>query len=75
MVSREEDAVAQWLADPQGMSDNLRAKRHGRNKWGVVQTLFLDNKERSKSGVETRLVDGDKEEILVEGSLRPWGRD
>lgn len=74
VVDREEDAVSQWIADPQGISENLRAKRQGRNKWHVVQTLFLDDEERTKSSVETRLVDGGREEVLVEGGLRPWGR-
>lgn len=75
VVDREEGAVAEWLADPQGISESLRAKRKGRNKWDVVQTLFLDDKERAKSTVETTLVDGGREEVLVEGVLRPWGRD
>lgn len=75
MVSREEDAVAEWISDPQGMSENLRAKRRGRNKWDIAQTLFLDDQERTRSGVATRLVDGGREEVLVEGGLRPWGSD
>lgn len=75
VVDREEDAVAEWIANPQGMSENLRAKRQGRNKWGVAQTIFLNDEERTRSGMETRLVDGGKEEVLVEGGWRPWGQD
>lgn len=75
VVGREEDAVAEWIADPQGMSENLRAKRQGRNCWNVAQTLFLDDEERVKSGIETRLVNQGRDEVLVEGALRPWGRD
>lgn len=75
VVDREEEAVAEWIADPQGMSENLRAKRRRRNKWDVVQTIFLSDEERGKSGVETRLVDGGREEVLVERGWRPWGQD
>ncbi|ROV90523.1 hypothetical protein VPNG_10052 [Cytospora leucostoma] len=75
IVGREEDAVAEWIADPQGMSENLRAKRQGRNCWDVAQTLFLDDEERVKSGIETRLVNQGSDEVLVEGALRPWGRN
>lgn len=75
VLDREEAAVTEWIADPYGMSENLRTKRQGRNKWDVAQTLFLDDEERSRSGVETRLVDGGKEEVLIERGQRPWGRD
>ncbi|ROV92757.1 hypothetical protein VMCG_09070 [Cytospora schulzeri] len=75
VVGREQDAVAEWIADPQGISESLRTKRQGRNKWDVAQTLFYDDEERAKSGVETILLDGGREEILVDGGLRPWGRD
>lgn len=75
VLDGEGDVVAQWIADPQGMSESLRTKRQGRNKWDVVQTLFLDDREKAKSGVQTRLVNEGREEVLVEGGVMPWGRD
>lgn len=78
VVASEEAAVEAWLRDPQGQSPGLRGKRRGRNPWKVRQTLFLDEEERARSGVRTRLVendDGVSEEILVDGDgARPWGQ-
>lgn len=74
VLGAEERAVEEWVRDPHGRSEGLRAKRAGRNPWAVVQTLFLDERERKESGVETELLDGGKEEVLVDGGSRPWGR-
>lgn len=75
VVESEERAVDEWLRDPCGQSDGLKGKRVRRNPWGVAQTLFLDQDERARSGIATRLVDGGKEEVLVDGGLRPWGKE
>lgn len=74
VVDNEEKAVEAWLRDPQGQSEELRSKRRGRNPWGVPQTLFLDERERARSGVRTRIVDDGREEVLVDGEPRPWGQ-
>lgn len=77
IVANEEAAVEAWLRDPQGQSEGLRRKRRGRNPWNVAQTLFLDDRERGKSGLQTRIVqfeDGVEEEVLVDEEPRPWGR-
>ncbi|KAL1865017.1 folylpolyglutamate synthase [Diaporthe australafricana] len=74
VVDREEDAVNEWIRDPQGQSDSLKTKRTRRNLWGVSQMLFLSEDERQNSGIVTDLLK-DGEEILVEGGARPWGQD
>lgn len=74
VVDREEDAVNEWLKDPQGQSDSLKAKRARRNLWGVSQSLFSSQDERHRSGIATKLLE-DGDEILLEGVARPWGRD
>lgn len=74
VVDREEDAVNEWIGDPQGQSDGLKMKRTRRNLWGVSQRLFLSEDERQSSGIVTELLE-DGEEILVEGGARPWGQD
>ncbi|KAI3392669.1 hypothetical protein diail_5309 [Diaporthe ilicicola] len=74
VVDREEDAVNEWVADPQGQSDSLKTKRARRNPWGVSQMLFLNEDERQRSGIVTNVLE-DGEEVMVEGGSRPWGRD
>lgn len=73
VLASEARAVEAWTRDPQGRGDGLRGKRAGRNCWGVSERIFLDEQERVRSGIETEVV-GDGE-YLVEGGLRPWGRD
>lgn len=73
VVDREEDAVNEWLKDPQGQSHSLKTKRARRNLWGVSQSLFADQDERERSDIATKLLE-DGDEILVEGAARPWGR-
>lgn len=74
VVENEEKAVEAWVHDPQGQSSGLRGKRRGRNPWKVSQTLFLDEAERERSGLHTRLVENEdvREDILVDGVARPW---
>lgn len=74
VLAAEERAVEAWGRDPQGRGEALRGKRRGRNPWGVAQTLFLGNEERARSGVATELLEDGREEVLVEGGWRPWGR-
>lgn len=74
VVDQEEDAVNEWVKDPQGQSDGLKTKRTRRNLWGVSQRLFENEDERQRSGIATKLLE-DGEEILAEGESRPWGRD
>ena len=74
VVDREEDAVNEWLEDPQGQSHSLKSKRARRNQWGVSQSLFVNEGERRRGGIATKLLE-DGEEILIEGGPRPWGRD
>lgn len=73
MLASEARAVEAWERDPQGRGEGLKGKRAGRNCWGVSEMIFLDDEERVRSGIETVVVDGG--EYLVEGGLRPWGRD
>lgn len=74
VVDREEEAVSEWLQDPQGQSHGLKSKRARRNRWGVPQSLFVDELERRQGGIATELLE-DGEEILVGQGRRPWGRD
>lgn len=73
VVDREEDAVDEWVKDPRGQSDGLKAKRARRNLWHVSQRLFESEDERQRSGIVTILLE-DGEEILDGGAERPWGR-
>lgn len=75
VLGAEECAVEEWVRDPHGRAEGLRAKRAGRNPWSVAQTLFLDDRERMESGVGTRLVEEDTEEVLVDGGKRPWSHE
>lgn len=75
VLASEERAVEEWLTDPQGWeSESLRTKREGRNPWGVKQVMFLNEEERKRSGIVTKVVDGGRGEVLdVEGGGRwPW---
>lgn len=74
VLASEARAVEAWERDPQGRSEELKGKRARRNHWGVSERVFSDEIERSRSGLET-VVDEDGDEYLVEGGLRPWGRD
>lgn len=74
VVEAEEVAVSEWMKDPQGQSDSLKAKRARRNLWNVSQRLFTSEDERRRSGIATVLLE-DGEEILIEGGARPWGRN
>ncbi|KAH8602250.1 hypothetical protein B0O99DRAFT_606098 [Bisporella sp. PMI_857] len=62
-----------WSQDPHGIGDFLRRKRKARNPWGVPQLLFLNEEERARSGVKTRIseIDGVAEEALT-GEKQPW---
>lgn len=73
VLASEARAVEAWEQDLQGRGDRLKEKRAGRNSWGVSEMIFLDESERTKSGIQTVVVDG--VEYLVEGGSRPWGRD
>lgn len=75
VVDNEERAVEAWLRDPHGQSNDLRGKRQRRNPWEVPQTLFLDEGERKRSEVRTRLVEDGMEEVLVDEEPRPWGQE
>lgn len=72
VLPQEEAAVEVWRGDPHGLAEPLREKRRARNRWGVDQTLFLSDDERRRSGIKTELIDDGKEEVLVDGGLRPW---
>lgn len=74
VVDQEEKAVIEWLEDPQGQSHSLKSKRARRNRWGVSQSLFVDEEERRRSGIATKLLE-DGEEILIGEGPRPWGQD
>lgn len=65
------EVVGQWAEDPHGVGEILAGKRRKRNPWGVDQRLFLDDDERERSGLQTRLLDDDGE-ALAEGAARPW---
>lgn len=75
VLDAEEMAVEEWVRDPQGQSEGLRGKRRRRNPWGVVQTLFLEGGERTRSGMATELLEDGTEEVLADGGFRPWGRE
>ncbi|KXX73806.1 hypothetical protein MMYC01_209111 [Madurella mycetomatis] len=64
-------AIGQWAEDPHGVGEVLSEKRRIRNCWGVQQQLFLDEEERTRSGVDVRTLE-DRTEALVDGGRRPW---
>ncbi|KAL2016633.1 hypothetical protein VTK56DRAFT_3251 [Thermocarpiscus australiensis] len=67
-------AMGQWKGDPHGVGEALAGKRRSRNCWAVHQRLFLDDEERSRSGVDVRALE-DGSETLAEGGRRPWARN
>lgn len=65
------EAVAQWKNDPHGERDVLSSKRMRRNPWGISQTLFLTEEDRSRSGVRSHILK-DGQEYLIDGVPQPW---
>ncbi|CAK7263008.1 hypothetical protein SEPCBS57363_000349 [Sporothrix epigloea] len=65
------DVLGHWATDPHGVGHLLAGKRRARNPWKCDQRLFVNDTERQRSGLLTRLVGGDMEAI-AEGSPRPW---
>lgn len=63
-----------WVQDPHGVGEVLAGKRRKRNPWGVDQRLFVDDDERRRSGVQTRLLE-DGTEALVDGGIQPWAQE
>ncbi|KAI0885893.1 FolC bifunctional protein [Annulohypoxylon maeteangense] len=64
------EAITQWKDDPHGKDELLASKRRKRNPWGISQMLFADEDNRTRSGVQSRLVGED--EYLIEGVFQPW---
>ncbi|KAL1892670.1 hypothetical protein Sste5346_006957 [Sporothrix stenoceras] len=60
-----------WAVDPHGVGEILAGKRRARNPWNASQLLFVDDEERQRSGLQTRMVGSDMEAI-TEGIDRPW---
>lgn len=67
------EAITQWKEDPHGKSELLAGKRRKRNPWGVPQTLFLNEDDRIRSGVQSTLT-REGEEHLLEGVAHPWSQ-
>lgn len=65
------EAVRQWKEDPHGEGDALSSKRLRRNPWGISQTLFATEEDRSRSGVRSRILK-DEQEYLIDGAPQPW---
>ncbi|KAI1394308.1 FolC bifunctional protein [Hypoxylon trugodes] len=63
------EADNQWREDPHGKGELLANKRRKRNPWGTAQTLFLDDGDRTRSGVQVKIIEGEE---YLEGSLQPW---
>lgn len=72
VLASEERAAEAWVRDPHGRSEELRAKRRGRNPHGVGQMLFEGEGERRLAGLETVVSEDGREEFLVGGGLRAW---
>jgi dihydrofolate synthase len=66
------EAVQQWREDPHGKGEVLAGKRRKRNPWGVSQLLFASETDRRRSGVQSELLNGGKEERLLDASPQPW---
>ncbi|KAI1452837.1 FolC bifunctional protein [Annulohypoxylon moriforme] len=64
------EAVTQWKEDPHGKGELLAGKRRKRNPWGIPQTLFANEDDRARSGVQSIAVG--EEEHLIEGVSQPW---
>jgi folylpolyglutamate synthase len=65
------EVVDHWAEDPHGAGEVLAGKRRQRNRWKVDQRLFLNDEERSRSKVRTKLLH-DGGEVLLEGGIMPW---
>ncbi len=65
------EAVSQWKNDPHGERDVLSSKRMRRNPWGISQTLFPTEEDRSRSGVRSHILK-DGQEYLIDGVPQPW---
>ncbi|CAK7269112.1 hypothetical protein SEPCBS119000_003401 [Sporothrix epigloea] len=63
--------LGHWASDPHGVGHILAGKRRARNPWQCDQRLFVDDAERQRSGLATRLV-GDDMEAIADGDSRPW---
>ncbi|XDG03886.1 hypothetical protein ABKA04_003501 [Annulohypoxylon sp. FPYF3050] len=64
------EAITQWKEDPHGKGELLAGKRRKRNPWGIPQTLFANEDNRTRSGVKTLFTEG--EEYLTEDVSQPW---
>jgi folylpolyglutamate synthase len=67
-----QEVVDHWAEDAHGVGYILAGKRRKRNPWNIDQRLFLNDEERQRSGVKSRLLDGGGEAIL-DGEIMPWG--
>ncbi|OTA89996.1 hypothetical protein M434DRAFT_23159 [Hypoxylon sp. CO27-5] len=67
------EAVTQWKDDPHGKGELLSGKRKKRNPWGISQTLFINEEDRVRSGVQSTIV-GEGQEYLIEGARQPWSQ-
>ncbi|CZR59888.1 uncharacterized protein PAC_09782 [Phialocephala subalpina] len=77
-----EKGLGEWENDRLGVGTVLRRKRTGRNPWGVSQVWFESEEERSKSGVSSRFVEYEHQDVklgvlkVVEEALteeqQPW---
>ncbi|KAI5925109.1 FolC bifunctional protein [Camillea tinctor] len=65
------EAVTQWKEDPQGKGDILAGKRAKRNPWGISQSLFRTDEDRSRSGVRSNMNEKGQE-YLIEAVRQPW---
>ncbi|ERS99387.1 uncharacterized protein SPSK_04457 [Sporothrix schenckii 1099-18] len=63
--------VDHWTEDPHGVGDLLAGKRRARNPWKISQLLFVDDEERQRSRLRTRMVGIDMEALDDDGP-RPW---
>ncbi|KAI8945317.1 DUF218 domain-containing protein [Xylaria longipes] len=65
------EAITQWKDDPHGRGNALSSKRMQRNPWGILQTIFLTEEDRSRSGVRSYISE-DGHEFLIDGVPQPW---
>jgi hypothetical protein len=71
-----ENGYKVWEEDIFGSGEILRAKKRGRNPWGVPQVLFADEEERKQSGVKSKLiVDDDSVVEILMNETQPWEKD
>ncbi|KAI0466713.1 FolC bifunctional protein [Xylaria cf. heliscus] len=64
------EAIYQWRDDPHGRGGILSSKRMRRNPWGIPQALFLDERNRIRSGVRSYILE-DEQEYLIDGVPQP----